>query len=250
MTDEELLELDAAGFIPGPGEEEGPFRKRVESAKKRFEEGEWIPGAHWDWVRQHLNGLFCVKPLYICAFYSSKGLAPWQGGASWIEGGQVHSIQLRRACWRHRPEELMAHEAVHAVRSGFDEEEYEEFFAYMSSEKKWRRALGPIVKRPWEVWPFLLLLTAAVVWPEVYIGAGLWMALGVGRLVRKHCRLHRAGKKILEVVQDPSKARGVLLRLTDEEIERLAGKGKLEYMGDGSLRWRLIAKKFGLGEKI
>src|SRR5690242_3783438 len=95
LTDSELLTLDQMGFIPGPNESEEGFFKRVETAKEKFAKGKWIPESHWDWVRESLDTLFYVKPLYICAFYSNRSLTPWQGAAAWIEGRELSSIQLR-----------------------------------------------------------------------------------------------------------------------------------------------------------
>lgn len=248
MTDQDLLALDKIGFIPGPLENEDHFLERISSAKKKFNEGSHIPEAHWDWVREYLDQMFHVKPLYIRAFYSNKGLAPWQGGAAWIEGRALHSIQLREALKKgiflglYSREEILAHEAVHAARSGFNENRCEEFFAYMTSEKKWRRVLGPILQRPWEAWPFLLCNLAGPFFPAGYLGAGLWAALGFVRLIKQHWLLKRAAANILEITQDPRRTRAVLFRLTDEEIERFS-KGEdigLYSAKQNCLRWRVI----------
>jgi hypothetical protein len=238
MTDAELFELNEVGFIPGPGEQEEAFLARVERAKKRFEKGAWIPACEWDWVRENLDRLANVKPLYICAFYSNRGLMPWQGGASWIEGREVHSIQLRKNCWGLcSQEELLAHEAIHAVRSGFEEDVWEEFFAYMTSEKRWRRVLGPIVERPWEVWPLLGLSLVGCWW-----GAAIWVGLGFGRLIRRHRILARAGERISESVKEERWVRAILFRLTGEEIVRLASGEKFDKLAEqqSCLRWRVI----------
>ncbi len=252
MTDSELLTLDKNGFIPGPNEEEKAFLARVASAKKKFEEGGWIPESHWDWVRNFLDELFNVKPLYICAFYSDRKLAPWQGAAAWIEGRKLDSVQLRRALKKgaylriYRREEVLAHEAVHAVRCGFDESRFEEFFAYMSSEKKVRRVLGPIVRRPWEIWPFLIALLGGIFFPLFYWVGSIWLALGFVRLIRNHLILNRAGKQVLKEVGDLKKMRSILLRLTDDEIEKFAKGDKfLTYAEKQScLRWRVIQMRF------
>lgn len=248
MTDQEIFSLDKEGFIPGPGENEKDFLDRVDRTKKKFEKGGWIPASHWSWVRESLYEILNVKPLYICAFYSNRRLAPWQGAAAWIEGREVSAIQLREGLRKgiylgiYRREEILAHEAVHAIRSGFNEDRYEEFFAYMTSEKKWRRVLGPILQRPWEAWPFLLCAVGGIIWPACYLGAALWMGLGFYRLNRRHLRLRRASERILEVAGDAKGARAVLFRLTDEEIDRFA-KGesiKTYAQKQNCLRWRAI----------
>jgi len=248
MTDQELLDLNKEGLIPGPGEDEKNFIERVDFTKKRFTEGSWIPDAHWDWVRLFLDDVFDVKPLYICAFYSNKGLTPWQGAASWIEGRRLNSVQLRVRLKRgsylrmYRREEILAHEAVHGVRCGFNEDRYEEFFAYMVSDKKWRRVLGPILQRPWEAWPFLLCSLGGMFWPICYTGAALWAGLGFCRLIKGHLKLRKASNKVFTLLGCAHKSRAVLFRLTDEEIERFSkGEDVKEYAKmQNELRWRLI----------
>jgi hypothetical protein len=75
------------------------------------------------------------------------------------------------------------------------------------------------------------------VFPEAFLGAGLWAALGFARLVRGHHVLQRAGSKLTEIIGDARIARAILVRLSDVEIEKV---GRGEAVGDTSLRWRLI----------
>jgi hypothetical protein len=253
MTDADLLTLDKMGFIPGPHEDEKIFLARVEKTKKNFEQGSWIPESHWDWVRQYLDLMYDVKPLYICAFYSNKGLAPWQGAAAWIEGKALNSIQLREGLRKgsylglYRREEILAHEAVHAARSGFNEDRFEEFFAYQTSEKKWRRVLGPLIQRPWEVWPFLVAIVLGALWPLFYLAASLWALAGFARLIQRHRQLKRASCQILDFVRDPRRTRAILLRLTDREIEFFAKGINFEKYAEEqtSLRWKVIRSYYG-----
>lgn len=259
MTDQELLLLNQEGFIPGPGEEEGDFLKRVEEGKKRFFEleGEWIPKAHWDWVSLHLKEMFDFTPCYLPAFYSNKNLAPWHGAASWILGRAVSAIQLREGLRKgsylglYKREEILGHEAVHAARSGFEESKNEEFFAYMTSEKKWRRVLGPILQRPIEAWPFVVGICVGMIGEigamGILAGIGywtvaIWTGLGFGRLCWRHWRLRRSAEQILKQVGDARLVRAILMRLTDEEIKRFSkGERVEEYaLRQNCLRWRLI----------
>lgn len=248
MIDKELFALDGAGFIPGPGESEKDFLDRVRRAKENFEKGGWIPPAHWDWVRESLSEMFNVKPLYICALYSNRSLAPWQAAASWIDGRELKFVQLREGLKKgtylkmYSREEILAHEAVHAARSGFNEDRCEEFFAYMTSEKRWRRILGPILKRPWEAWPFLFCLLGGMFWPVCHLAGAIWSAMGFYRLIRQHSRLRRASERVYEIVQDAKKTRAILFRLTDDEIEQFSKGASIEVYAQSQncLRWRVI----------
>jgi len=239
MTDEELLRLNGEGFFPGPNETEEQFVARVAEVHRRAEKiRDPIPSSHWDWVRLHLQQLFDFSPRCLPAFYSNRSLMPWQGAASWTQGGKLVAVQLRKALQKgsflriYQREEILAHEAVHAARASFEESRWEEFLAYMTSEKKWRRVLGPIVQKPWEVWPFFVGCMLGPVWPVMFLGAAFWAGIGFIRLVRCHRILKRVAEKL-----NGKNVRAILVRLTETEIERLSIG---QEVGDESLRWRLL----------
>lgn len=242
MTDEELYEWNRNGVIPGPGESEEAFAERARETRARFERGEWIPKPHWDWVRHHLRELFDFEPAYVPVFYSNKGLAVWEGAAAWIEG-RFCEVQLREGLRKgsylglYRREEILGHEAVHAARCAF-EEKSEEFFAYMTSDKKWRKVLGPIFERPWEAWLLVGVLGVGAFWPAGYLAAGCLAAIGFWRLGRMHRRLAKAGKRLEKAGVE--KVRAVLFRMTDKEIGKLAKGADLQEVAGSCLRWRLI----------
>ena len=246
IKDSELLFLNSQGFIPGPSESEAAFLSRVTSLKAEFEKGGWIPRAHWDWVRVHLKEIFDFEPHFLPAFYSNKGLTPWQAAACWIEEGNRVSVQLREGLRKgfylgYSRSEILAHEAVHAARSAFDEPKSEEFFAFMASEKWWRRAFGPIVRRPWEVWVFLVGVAAGLISPWGNLLAALWVGIGFGRLIWLQRKMRRAAKHLAKTVSE-RRARAILMRLTDAEIELFSkGENLVTYANvQTCLRWQLI----------
>lgn len=257
MKDEELIELDAQGFIPGPEETEALFLARVERTQKAYRtQTDPLPSAHWEWVRHHLQELFGFAPRYLTAFYSNADLTPWQGAVIWLQEHSFPVIQLRTALRKgtylglYRREEVLAHEAAHAARCAFSASCFEEFFAYMTSERRLQRVLGPILARPWEVWPFFLLLLSASLsswWIEegakgicegsLFL-ALLWLFLGILRLIVRHRQLQKAAEELLRMGCSDVLARTLLFRLTDEEILRL-GKGDPILTKD-TLRERLL----------
>ncbi|HSX26402.1 MAG TPA: hypothetical protein VLE89_05280 [Chlamydiales bacterium] len=256
MTDAELLKLNEEGLIPGPGEREGDFLKRVGEVRGIYDGGQWISRWDWDGMEERVKELFDFRPKFLPAFYSNEGLRVWEGAACWIEGRKVCGVQLREGLRKgsylglYERGEILAHEAVHAARSGFEEQKCEEFFAYMTSEKRWRRVLGPILQRPWEVWPLLLSLLAGI-FVEVGFGvAAVWLGLGFWRLIGQHLRLRRYVKRALHLVRDAKKVRAILFRLTDEEVARFAGgEDILEYaQRQKCLRWRVIRLAYLKGE--
>jgi hypothetical protein len=247
LKDSELLLLNAKGFIPGPTESEDDFLRRVALVKEIFEGKEWIPRAHWDWVRAHLKEIFDFEPHCLPAFYSNQGLPFWQGAACWIEEGKAVSVQLRENFRKgsylgYSRAEILAHEAVHAARSAFDEPASEEFFAFLVSEKGWRRAFGPIVRRPFEVWVFFIAVAIGTAIPWANLAAALWGGAGFWRLMRVHRKMRRAAKWVMAAVLDKKTTRAILMRLTDAEIDLFAKGADLSAYASrqGCLRWRLI----------
>jgi len=241
ISDGELAALDQKGFIPGPGEGEGAFLERVREAGQVVDE---LPREHWAYAKELLRGLYGFEPGSLAAGYSNRGLAWWHGAACWIDERGVAQLQMREGFRKgsylglYERGEVLAHEAAHAARAAFEEPEAEEFFAYATSGKRWRRILGPIVKRPWEMWIWIGAMVSGL-----FSGWGLLGCCGVagvafGRLIRGHLRLRRASNFLLKVIGDESQVRGALFRMTDKEI-RLLGRGEWPE-GDESLRWRLI----------
>lgn len=248
MTDQELLTLNAKGFIPGPNETESQFLSRIVAIQKSFQEKPSLPRAHWEWSKHALQKLFGFEPESLVAFYSNADLRPWQGAACWINEEGVPELQLREGFRKghffhlYSREETLTHESIHAARSAFHEPENEEFFAYASSEKKWRRTLGPIIRNPWEVWILFATLAAGIFWESGIIASLLWISMGLFRLAKQHIRRSRACATLRNDLEEKSLVRAVLFRLTDREIRQLAKGQKLE--GDNSLRWRVIRSYF------
>ena len=137
MQTDELLTLYARGIFPGPGEEEAAFIARASKLES--------------------CGFVCpnVKQLYICApdwlriSYSNKNLTPFEGGATWIDEANIPSVQLRKELEKgsylrlYKRDEIIAHEAVHAMRMAFNENQFEEILAYSTSKSAVRRFSGP-----------------------------------------------------------------------------------------------------------
>lgn len=135
--------------------------------------------------------------------------------------------------------EILAHEAVHAARCAFPKDPWDEYFAYMTSEKWWRRVLGPIVRTPREVWPLLLFCIMGPFIPLSFLFAAIWMALGFFRLIHGHKILRKAGEKLLKKGYSKEKVRHILFRLTDAEIQKLATGQEIK-LQEGSLRSQLL----------
>jgi hypothetical protein len=137
---------------------------------------------------------------------------------------------------------VVAHEAVHAARAAFNEPGFEEFFAHGSGPRKWRRVLGPLVKRPWEVWVAMGGMVGALLFEPLAFAVTCLIGAAFIRLIRQHQKLTRAFRTLLVQIGDEGKVRAALFRMTDREIELLSRGMKLK--GDETLRWRLIRSAY------
>lgn len=255
MKDEDLRLLNHLGFIPGPDESEDTFLRRVHETKQAFlklgERG--IPESHWTYVGAALKKLFDFSPQCLPAFYSNRSLAPWQAAAAWVENGQVIAIQLKKALSKgsflglYDRDEILGHEAVHAARSAFPKDPWDEFFAYMTSRKRWRKVLGPIFRRPWEVWPLFMFSLLGALDPNAFFFTAIWIFLGFSRLIYSHWILRKACQTLKKRKYADSVIRAILVRLTDAEIRKLA-KGidifKTSLDKEENLRWRLLRLEY------
>jgi len=270
ITAEKLKELGEAGFIPGPDETNSNFVKRVDILKNSnlLKEGEYQP------LVCDFQGLG-AKPEWIPQTYSNRRLLPWQGAASWIfttpEGIKFPMIQLRHGfkkghflfCDR---DEVLRHEAVHAIRLAFNEPRFEEILAYYHSKKKWRRLLGPLFRKPSEALLFVSLIFLSLALqvsslfffnspflPIIKIATLLPFADLLIRFI-KVIKDHRILRKALQTLhnlfpnqKDPFE---IVLRLKDSEIEQLATKPLEELLiyikkeTFSSLRWQQILAQF------
>jgi hypothetical protein len=255
MESQELLSLNAEGFIPGPNEAQESFLERVRATREFFAKQETVlPSHHWHWPAEQLKTLFDFSPRWCAASYSSKGLAPWQAAATWIDVKRIYLIQLRPSLWVSwmvDRNEILAHEAAHAARAAFDESKFEEFFAYLTSSSKWRRVIGPLFRKPVETTLLVGLLAAGTmtqmleIFLELSLFSPIWLFSAFGicfawslRLMRARMQIERAAKRILPFLRDRGMVRPVLFRMTDGEIERLAKN--LPFQPGLDLRWQLI----------
>ena len=180
-------------------------------------------------------------------------------------------IQLRHGFKKGRylfcdRDEVLRHEAVHAIRLTFNEPRFEEILAYFHSKKKWRRFLGPLFRTPKEALIFvsliflsLVLQTASLFFfdspflPFIKIAAFLPFADLLVRFIKgiKDQRILRKAlltlKNLFPNQKDPYE---IVLRLKDTEIQQLATKPLEELLiynkekTFSSLRWQQILAQF------
>ena len=133
-------------------------------------------------------------------------------------------------------EEILSHEAVHAARTAFSEPKFEEHLAYLTSSSIFRRIFGPIFQSSKESLIFVVLLGLTIFFQMLAfidsfffplfafcsISSFIYAIWGLKRLLQRRWTLLRAEKKLKIILKDNKKARYVLLRLTDQEIQKFS----------------------------
>jgi hypothetical protein len=172
---------------------------------------------------------FGVFPTWIEVVYKDEGLFFWEGGCMWYseEKNEPPTIQLRshfitkkRLYFLYSKEEILAHEALHAIRASLGSHRFEEHFAYLTSTSQFRRFLGPLFTEPKEaryllITSLLSFFTCLVSPVLSLLMVGIVFFALFGRLIR-NWHLFFSCKRKLSFFTD--KPLALMLRLTDEEI--------------------------------
>ncbi len=253
-SEEQLLEWNRQGLIPGPDETEDQYIQRVNHCLNLKQELKLDPGFIVKQTEEILTPSFKethqdfdIVPHWIPVVFGNKHLAPWHGGCAWIfqltDNGPLGAfIQLRKAflyspifLGLYKREELIAHELCHAGRMAFEEPKYEEIIAYSCSKRSISKTLGPLVESSTESMIFLLTLVSilAVQGFSLFYEQGLGGDLLLGllalpfamilyasiRLFFKIRSFRKCKKQLQKIFKDPIHINGVTYRLTDKEIE-------------------------------
>lgn len=224
------------GLIPGPYESEEEFLARVSNLKVEPDQNLW--------ERSHkiTSHLFDFSIDWVPLYFSNKKLSFWEGAALWVS--KSPAIQLRENFKKgsylgYKLEEVLAHEAVHAARILFEEPQFEEVLAYRTSKNRLRKWIGPLFRKPWEAFVFMLTFGASLLgyfWLPLSFLA--WLGF---KLAWAQWTLQRCLKKL---------PLSVVVCLTDEEIRRFSSLPLAEieahFENDQTLRGHSIKCRIGL----
>jgi hypothetical protein len=147
--------------------------------------------------------------------YSSEKLWPWEAAATWIDETGNSYIQLRPELEKghylfYTRDEILAHEAVHVARAKLKEPRFEEILAYQTSQNRFRKYWGPLLRSSPESLIFLASILLGIIHPSIPIITTIFYTT---RLVYNQAIFQRALKKA---------PLSTLIPLTDAEIIRLA----------------------------
>lgn len=272
---EDLFICNQRGWIPGPNELEKQFFERIKVLRHFMDNPPqeidlFITDSDWEKVQEKLKSIFDIRPDWIIAYYSNQGLHFFQGAATWIvekNNVKVPLIQLKEkfmsgSLWKiYDQEEVLAHEAVHAVRMQFDEPFFEEFFAYKTSSHFLRRFFGPIFQKPWEstlcifflCFPFVAFIfqnffEKTFWWDLISLVPLIYLGFLSIRLICFHLVLSFACFRLRYFQKDAKKIWATALRLTDREIIRCAFSKRKTldtfFKMQKDLRWKLLKKNY------
>ena len=252
--------LDAAGFMPLPGETEAAFIERSEgilACHHDFDEmlevqgkltvfdfvevkkEEKIPSEIMEQAGDVTWNLYRFRAPHVPGFFLSRSVGLLWGGCLIGDPDERFSLFLVRNSFRkkerwlfYRRTELFAHELCHSMRMELHETTLEEYFAYQTSPSWLRRYLGNCFIRDWDaicfVIPALLLFAASVVrgflYPSLWI-MPFWILAFIYPLFllfRNACsrRVVKRAGKKLEQF-GISEVQAILFRCTREELLQL-----------------------------
>ena len=291
---DELVLLDSQGYFLAPGEEREAFLERV-SALQKFQVD--VQKQLDETGKFQLEDLVyfkdeCVseKDLYACqnqskyiyqfqlnfvpAFFSSKGLNFLFGGMAIsfedtenkYKKGELFSIFQLRKCFRNKEKfliytrnEIISHEACHVARAPFHALEYEELFAYQTSDSAFRRFVSPMLWRGSDM-VILMLLLLLVFAGQVYgfiasdfsyymygwVPFFSYLSFLSIRSYFSRKAFSRLRSKIVKLCKKPELVDAVMFRMTDIEIrEAEKASNIVDYLGSKKdLRWQVIRKRF------
>lgn len=269
ISDEELINLDSRGLIPGPDENEEAFVKRIQMVEEFFQSPQrFLEDSPFSfenpvakhrtlWSRLQLKEIFNIEPDWLPCYFDNKKLPFWQPAATWVletkdKTTRLALIQLRKELKKgtylrgYSQAEILAHEGAHAARMAFDEPVSEEIFSYLTSTSRLRRVWGPIMRSAFQARLFMIFITATLLssaifllYPNPFFAFLIplfmsftvgWFSIGVLRLFFIRLRFNRAHQKLFKILKNKKITRSVLFRLTDHEIEEFSKLSPLKIM--------------------
>lgn len=281
-----LAALDARGILPGPGESGEQFAERLKTlnhnvaemdkaldeegavtmAGVRLKRDARIPAEHFDEAAAVTAPRYGIRVDWVPGFFVNPKFSWLFGGCAFYQYPDFLALFIIRRsfakCRRwliYRRDELLAHELCHVARMALDSQVFEEHFAYRISTSRFRRVIGPVVRRPAESFAVLaccfLLLGAQIVqvawvpalrmFPFWFLLAALLAFLGA-RLRRERLTLNAAVESLNRVFPDHGEQ--AAFRLADAEIADIAESGdsaeEVEAKLPGDLRTRIMRERF------
>jgi len=283
-----LVKLDANGFLIGADETARDFSQRLHTLlekltnlKKQVSEKEvyeiegmkfkskgLIPKRDFEAAMKTNLDLYDFAIDWVPGFYQNPSMGWLFGGCCYTSEPDFFSFFQVRETFKtknrwlfYNRDELVAHELCHVARSGIDAKKFEEFFAYKTSPKTFRRSFGSALYSSSDTYTILLAsLTLPVMqylrlkgtvtlpfWPFITL-----FLLLIANFIRRYFSLNNNFKKACRNLTPifGEKVQSVLFRCSDSEIVQFAAlsgqplKEKIDQLSTQNLRWRVISERF------
>ncbi len=252
----QLEQLNRNGLFPAPGQSDEIFWAKVEHVSSQ---------STTEYPFPRLLRMFDINPCWIRITCSNEGLHFWEGAVLWqgeTGGGFVlPQVQISERAQRfYSKEELTAHEIIHAVRSDFIEEQFEEVLAYASSPKVWQRWIGPFFRNPLEATVFVWSTVATIVLQGIQVATeclsglllipwlpALMIIAGSIRLIKTQRLFCRCLNNLSQAIKNADESLAVALRLSDAEIRAFSLmkpeviRNFVDIEKRKNLRWEMLA---------
>lgn len=210
---------------------------------------------------------------YLPGFFLSKDIGLLWGGCSIYDEETSQRIFLIRKSFKSQKRwfiydrsELLAHELCHSARQILLDHSLEEYFAYQTSESKFRRYMGNCFISDFDailfVFPALLMLGVQIVnsyfWDKLWVWPFWLLTIGVFFffIIRNYLAralISTAEKKLK--AWNIKKINGLLFRCTREEIAEIIKlkseeefKGYLNLKAREEIRFKVILKKWQIND--
>ena len=290
-----LVEFDNKGLLLGPNETLEEYCKRLGTLKENiqamkhelkengriellgthFSKDEVIPHAIFQTAQTVTRTLYHFDIDWVPGFFANHRMGILFAGCALYSRDDFFAVFIIRKIFKLKERwiiysrtELMAHELCHVAHIGFQTRDYEEIFAYQTSESAFRKILGGMLRTTTDTYMILtcviVLLIAQILnvilrppslWhefpmPLIYGISTLGFCLIFFRYLYFWHRFKNAQTNIMRVF-GRLKALPVLFRCDGSEIKEISKLNEetdlrvwLSYKLHSSVRWRIIVKKF------
>lgn len=205
--------------------------------------------------------IFAFRPDAVKCAFSSRQSGYFSAGVTLeIEktlpliflNGSFSDSEHYRFCSR---TETLAHEMIHAMRTGWPDSIYEEYFPALAGKSRFKRITGNLFRNIYIPTFFLSSIMFLLILPLAFgfsVFNWLWLIALIPILIvmfeyRNRMIFHRAAKNLAAASLE---GLPLLIRLTDDEIRyiaRLSAKEVISFFNDSAqkeIRFRVLLKRF------
>jgi len=244
-----LISLNQEGFFLSMEEEIAPLYERAEGVKQR----KYFLNKSFSSSLSFYLKPFDLHPSFLPIRYETKGLRWHEMAVTWIDpvDGYIQLRPQKGSSSFYPQEEIVAHEAIHWMRSSFASSPFEEILAYQTSSYRHRRFLGSILcsQRFFSLIFISCLMLCSIgflIQSSLLVFSSLVCAGALlGRSLFYYIRFLQCKRKLLKM---NCPALAVMVRLTAKEILWIAKTKSKKILSwiekQKSVRWQVLRHSY------